>query len=203
MPRRMKPTRRFKKRAHGQKQRLLGNREGSWRYAWQIVVDPGNEQNADEREYNKYTWFTDKWSLFAKEVAGVGACVITFDFKPVPRGKIRIRFVGHYTGNHATPQAPRLEIYDNNATDWDAISGGELATSNDADEIIEVDVDYNEDYWDGDDNVRIRIEHPVVGGNPLHEFHVNELSISQLGVTSTTTTTTTTTTSTTSTTTTT
>lgn len=199
MPRRLKPMKRFRKRpAHGQKQRLLGNREGSWRYAWQVVVDPGTDNNSAEREGNKYTWFTDKWSLFVNEVAGVGAAVITFDFKPVPRGKLRVRLVGFYTGNHATPQAPHLQIYNNDITDWDDISGSAFTTGGGADEIIEVDVDYNEDYWAaGTDNVRIRIVHPVVGGNPTHEFHINELSLSQLGVTSTTTTTTTSTTSTT------
>jgi len=199
MPRRMKRIKRRRLRAHGQKQRVLGNREGSWRYAWQVVVDPGTEQNADERDYAKYTWFTDKWSLFAKEVAGVGAAVITFDFKPVPKGnRLRIRFVGYYTGNHSTPQAPRLEIYDYVATDWVALTDGGLTTGASADEIIEVEAAADGDWWEtSTDNVRIRILHPVVGGNPLHEFHVNELSLMQLPVSTTTTTSTTTSTTTT------
>lgn len=74
---RMKPMRRRRYKPHGQKQRQLGNRAGSWRNAWQAVVSPGVEQNEDERDYAKYTWFTDKWSLFAKEVDSFGPELIT------------------------------------------------------------------------------------------------------------------------------
>ena len=197
----MKKMLRKKYRAHGQKQRLLGNREGSWRYAWQVVVDPGTDNNSAEREGSKYTWFTDKWSLFINEVAPVGAAIITFDFKPVPKGnRLKIRFVGYYTGTHAAPQAPRLEIYDYNAVGWVALSGGALTTENDADEIIEVEAAGDGDWWETDtDNVRVRLFHPNVAGMVSHEFHVNELSLAQMQV-STTTTTSTTTTSTTTTT---
>jgi hypothetical protein len=188
---------RYRKKAHGQKQRLLGNREGSWRYAWQVVVDPGTDNNSAEREGGKYTWFTDKWSLFVNEVAPVGAAIITFDFTPVPRGnRLKIRFVGYYTGNHASPQAPRLEIYDYNLTSWVALSGGALTIGNDADEIIEVEAAGDGDWWEhatDPSNVRIRIFHPAVAGNTSHEFHINELSLAQMQVSTTTTTTTTTT----------
>jgi len=197
-----KPEIRYPKRpAHGQKQRLLGNREGSWRYAWQVVVDPGTDNNSSEREGEKYTWFTDKWSLHVNEVTDVGAAVITFDFKPVPKGnRLRARFVGYYTGNHGTPNAPRIEAYDYNLTDWVAVSGGALSQQQSADEIIDVELAGDGDWWaSGTDNVRLRVAHPDIGGNENHEFFINELSLMQLPV-STTTTTTTTTTSTTTTT---
>jgi hypothetical protein len=186
-------------RAHGQKQRQLGNREGGWRYAWQVVVDPGTEDNSGEREYAKYTWFTDKWSMHAREVTGVGAVVITADFKPVPKGnRLKVRFVGYYTGNHGAPNNPRIEMYDYNATDWVALTGGELSQSMSADEIIECEAAGDGDWWEAStDNVRVRVIHPVIGGNVMHELHVNELSLAQMQVSTTTTTSTTTSTTTT------
>ena len=194
----MKPQVIIRHRAHGQKQRLLGNREGSWRYAWQVVVDPGTDNNSAEREGSKYTWFTDKWSLFINEVVTVGAAIITFDFKPVPKGnRLSIRFVGYYTGNHS---APKLQIYDYIATGWVDLTDGALSLSQSGDQILIVEAAGDGDWWEAEtDNVRIRVFHPNVGGDTSHEFHVNELSLAQMQV-STTTTTTTSTTSTTTTT---
>lgn len=187
---------RFKKKAHGQKQRLLGNREGSWRYAWQVVVDPGTEDNSDERDYSKYTWFTDKWCMKTREVTGPPPLAVTFDFTPVPRGnRLRIRFVGYYSGNHQTPHNPRLEIYDYIGTSWVALTGGELTLGADADEIIEAEAAADGDWWEhatDPSNVRVRVYHPNVAGNVNHELHVNELSLMNLPVSTTTTTTTTT-----------
>lgn len=197
----MKPTRRRRYKAHGQKQRLLGNRAGGWRYAWQVVTDPGTEDNSNERDFAKYTWFTDKWSHAGREEAATPPLTITFDFTPVPRGnRLRIRFVGYYTGNHASPHKPRLEIYDYNGTSWVALTGGELALTNTADEIIEVEAAADGDWWEhatDPSNVRVRVFHPSVAGNTTHQICVNELSLMQLPVSTTTTTTSTTSTTTT------
>ena len=72
--------------AHGQKTRWLkDSMKPNWRYAWQVVVDPGTPQNQGERLAERYTWQYNKYELLANEVAPVGACIITFDFKPVPK----------------------------------------------------------------------------------------------------------------------
>jgi len=188
--------------AHGQKTRLL-DRPPSWRRAWQVVVDPGTD-NSTGRLKEKYTWFRDKWELFANEVAGLGAVVITFDFKPVPKMTWKtmkcpliINFIGYYTGNHATPQGPTFQIYDHVGTDWEEVPDGILDVGRTTEEFKTMYVPFDDKYFDADNNVRLRILHPVVGGNPLHELHVNHVGLAIGGVTTTTTTTSTTSTTTT------
>jgi hypothetical protein len=188
---------------HGQKTRWLkqGVRPG-WRHAWQVVVDPGTPINQGERLAERYTWGYGKYELFAKEVAGVGACVITFDFKPVPKHAgggghdLHVWSRAYYSGNHAAGHAPKYQIYDYNATGWVDIAGMVLSIDGSDYEYLEGRVPFSADYFeDGTDNVRIRILHPVVGGNPVHEFHVNEVGLGTYGTTSTTSTTSSTTTS--------
>ena len=187
--------------AHGQKTRWLKGIKPGWRTAWQVVVDPGDPQNQGERLAERYTWQYGKYELFAKEVAGVGACVITFDFKPVPKHAgggghdLHVFCHGYYSGNHATGHAPKFQIYDHVGTDWEDITGMVFTVSQSAYEYLEGRVPFNAKYWDASNNVRIRILHPVVGGNPVHEFHINQVGLGMYGTTSTTSTTSSTTTS--------
>ena len=189
--------------AHGQKTRHL-DRPPSWRRPWQVVVDPGTD-NSTGRLKEKYTWFRDKYWLRCNEVAPVGAIIVTFDFKPVPKSTwktikspIELWFVGYYTGNHATPSAPKLQIYDHLGTDWEDIAGGVLTTGASAEEFINVTIPQEDKYWEaGTNNVRIRIFHPNVAGNVTHELHINHLGLGVGSVTTTTSTTSTTSTTTT------
>jgi hypothetical protein len=163
-------------------------------------VDPGDPQNTGERLAERYTWQEGKYELFAKEVAGVGACVITFDFKGVPKHAgggghdLHVSCYGYYSGNHAAPQAPKFQIYDYVGTDWEDITGMVFQTGQSGYERLEGRVPYDAKYWGTGNNVRIRILHPVIGGNPLHEFHINHVGLGTYGTTSTTSTTTSTTT---------
>ena len=182
--------------AHGQKTRWLHGLSGGWRRAWRAVIDPGTPINQDERLAERYTWSRDKYELFFKEVAGVGAAVLTMDFKPVPdRGHdLYVEVWGYYSGNHAAGHAPKWQIYDNNLTDWVDIAGMVFATEATGYERLEGRVPYSADYFDGDNNVKLQLLHPVVGGNPLHEFHINMVGLGTYGTTTTTTSTSTTTT---------
>lgn len=184
--------------AHGQKTRWLKSIGGGWQTAWQVVVDPGTDNNSSERLGNRYTWARDKYWLKTNEVAGVGAVVITFDYRGVPTGRtLLVEFYGFYTGNHGAPNAPRLEAYDWTLTSWVPITGMELQQGQSTDEHLLGHLrPADGDWWGGtgNNNVRIRIAHPVIGGNLLHELHVNQLTIRRPGVSTTTSTTTTTTT---------
>lgn len=187
---------------HGQKTRILkGSMRPSWRHAWQVVVDLGTD-NTTGRLKERYTWQYNKYELHYNEVAGVGAGVLILDFKPVPKHAgggghdIKLTCRGYYTGNHAAPQAPHFQIYDNNLVDWTDIAGMVFSTGGSGYELLEGRVPFNADYWDGDNNVRIRIAHPVVGGNPTHEFHINHVTLGMYGTTTTSTTSTSSTTTT-------
>lgn len=163
-----------------------------------MVVDPGTDNNSGERLGERYTWERDKYELWANEVAGVGACVITFDFKPVPKigNDLRVTCNGYYTGNHASPQAPKFQVYDQVGTDWEDITGMLFSTGGSEYELLEGVIPYDTKYFGTGDNVRIRILHPVIGGNPTHEFHINEVKLGTMPVTTTTSTSTTSTTTT-------
>ena len=186
--------------AHGQKTRHL-DRPPSWRRP-DVTVDIGTWNNEDERLSEKYVWFRDKYWMHLNEVAGVGAVKLTFDFVGVPKAKhktihrpINIAFIGYYTGNHATPQAPKFQIYDWIATDWTDITGMVLSTGQSAEEWLSGVVSGDGDWWEaGTNTVRLQLLHPVVGGNPTHELHINHVGLAIGGVTTTTSTTSTTTT---------
>lgn len=182
--------------SHGQKTRWL-KRPGTWREAWQVVVSPGTDNNSSERYGEKYTWWRDKYALRVNEVVDVGAAIITFDFKPVPKThNLKIIFIGWYTGTHS---APKIQVYDYNLTQWVDVVGGALTTERTAEEKLLLKLGSNGNYWEaGTDNVRIRIFHPDVAGNTSHEFRIGQLSLDQRWGFSTTTTTTTTSTTTTS-----
>lgn len=184
--------------AHGQKTRWLkqGVRPG-WRHAWQVVVDPGNPINQGERLAERYTWGYSKYELFAKEVGPVGACVITFDFKPVPKHAgggghdIQVTCRGYYSGNHATPSLPKFQIYDYVGTDWEDITGMVFTSGGSEYELLEGRVPFDAKYFEaGTNNVRVRIFHPNVAGNTSHEFHINHVTLGTYGTTTTTTSTT-------------
>lgn len=185
--------------AHGQKTRWLKGLSGGWRRAWQVVVDPGTD-NTVGRLKERYTWAADKYELSANEVTPVGACIITFDFKPVPKHAgggghdIQVRAKGYYSGNHASPSLPKFQIYDHVGTDWEDITGMVFSSGGTEYEQLEGRVPFDAKYFDGDNNVRVRIFHPNVAGNTSHEFHVNQVGLGTYGTTTTTSTTSTTTT---------
>ena len=186
--------------AHGQKTRWL-DRPPSWRRAWQVVVDPGTDNNSGERLGDKYTWFRDKYNLSANEIAENPALAITFDFKPVPelsyksiKNDLQIEFYGYYSGNHAAPHAPKFQIYDNGTTWVDSTDGALTLAQTAIERILMTVAQKDGDWWDADGNVRIRILHPPVIGNVTHETCVNHLGLTLAGVTTTTTTSTTSTT---------
>ena len=189
--------------AHGQKTRHL-NRPPSWRRAWSVVVDPGTDLNSSERLGNKYTWFHDKYQLRTEEVVDNPPLTITFQFKPVPklknggvRNDIIIEFFGYYSGAHASPHAPKFQIYDNDTT-WVDITDGALTLGQSVEEHKLMTVKQADgNWWDGNDNIQIRILHPPVNGNTAHKLNVNHVGLYFAGITTTTSTTTTTTTTTT------
>jgi len=172
-----------------------------WRAAWQVVVDPGTDNNGSERLGDRYTWHHDKYELSASEVVDVGACIITFDFAPVPKGMdIILSAWLYYSGDHDAPAAPKFQIYDYDGTSWIDITGMVLSTGGAGYEYLEGRVTSNGNLYQADtDNIRVRVFHPAVAGDITHEIHVNMVRLGT--VASTTTTTTTTSTSTTSTTT--
>jgi hypothetical protein len=169
-----------------------------------VVVDPGTD-NSVGRLKEKYTWFRDKYWLRCNEVAPVGAIIVTFDFKPVPKltwktmlNPLVVNFIGYYTGTHATPSAPKLQIYDHIGTDWEDVPGGVLDTERSAEEWITATIPQADKYWAAaDDNVRIRVFHPNVAGMAEHELNINHVGLAIGGVTTTTSTTSTTSTTTT------
>ena len=186
--------------AHGQKTRWLkDSMKPNWRYAWQVVVDPGTPQNQGERLAERYTWQYNKYELLANEVAPVGACIITFDFKPVPKHAgggghdIQVMCMGYYSGNHASPSLPKFQIYDYIGTDWEDITDMVFSSGGSDYEYLEGRALFDAKYFQaGTDNVRVRIFHPNVAGNVNHEFHINHVGLGTYGTTSTTSTTTTT-----------
>lgn len=188
---------------HGQKTRWLkGRMRPNWRYAAAVTVDPGTPINQGERLAERYTWQHDKYELFFKEVAGVGAAVLTMDFVGVPKHAgggghdIQVTCLGYYSGNHSAGHAPKWQIYDWIGTSWVDIAGMVFATGRSAYELLEGRVPFNADYFEaGTNKVRLQMLHPVVGGNPLHEFHINHVTLGTYGTTTTTSTTSSTTTS--------
>lgn len=186
--------------AHGQKTRLL-DRPGGWRRAWQVVVDPGTGLNTDERLSRKYTWNRNKWELRVAEVVDVGAAIITFDFKPVPKlttktmqNDLTILFAGYYTGDHAAPHAPKLQIYDYIAVGWVDLTGGALTAGRSVEELLVLTAPGSGDWWEaGTNNVRVRILHAPVAGDTTHRLVVNHMGLATAGIFTTTTSTTSTT----------
>jgi hypothetical protein len=163
-----------------------------------VVVDPGTDLSTG-RLKEKYTWFRDKYWLRTVEVVDNPPLAVTFDFKPVPKltwktmkNPLVVNFIGYYSGNHASPHAPRIEIYDHVGTDWEAVAGGTLSLGRSSEEWITVSLPFADKYWDSDNNVRIRVYHPPVAGTVTHELNINHLGLAIGGVTTTTSTTTTT-----------
>jgi len=171
-------------RAHGQKTRRLKGTNLGWRGAWQVVVDPGTDNNSSERLGDRYTWHHDKYELSANEVAAEGACVITFDFRPVPKGlDLVISVWAYYTGDHDAPAAPKFQIYDYDATSWVDIATMVLSTEGTGYEYLEGTVPANDDVYETDtDNIRVRLLHPVVAGDTDHMLHVNMVRLSNFAL---------------------
>lgn len=172
--------------AHGQKTRRLKMPNVGWRGAWQVVVSPGTDNNSGERLGDRYTWHRDKYELSANEVVDVGACIITADFKPVPKGlALLVSSWAYYTGDHDAPAAPKFQIYNYDTPGWVDIASMVLSAGGTGYEYVEGVVSADDNLYEADtDNVRVRLFHPAVAGDITHEIHVGMIRLANYALVS-------------------
>lgn len=182
--------------AHGQRTRQL-KRPGTWREPISVTLVAGTVPClSDGRLGWKYANRLDKYTMDMIETTDNPPLSVEFEFAGVPNSHdLKVFLRGWYTGNHATPHAPRIEIYDWVGTGWDD-AGAVFSIGQSAEElawgtVLKTDAKY----WSGG-KVKLRVQHPPIAGNVSHQLHLRQIGLDQHHFTTTTTSTTTTTTTT-------